>query len=662
MVREFLHDFGKSECSLTIPRRLHIKNCYPRAETLFVAVLVSLVVQYHLLNLKSDQARVCLIADAFFPQTLPLNGGSIMTFDVPRPEHPRPDFKRSAWQSLNGEWQFAIDTQKSGREKGWQTGVHLPMRIIVPFCPQSSLSGIANADFLEAVWYRRLFKVGNYARGRRVMLHFGAVDYAASVWVNGKQVARHFGGYTPFSTDITDVIDPYDENELVVYAVDDERSSVQPSGKQSHSLKSSGCMYTRTTGIWQSVWLELVANSRIDSLNIKPDPWNGCVYLAVDIENPSSSNSLDIIVVVDGETIVCRQLKHASNTNCAVLELPDPILWRPGKPFLYDLRVRLLDNGDVVDEVISYFGLRDVCIDGNRILINGEPVFLRFILDQGFWPQGVYTAPSDDDLRADIQRSMMMGFNGARLHQKIFEPSTLYWADRLGYIVWSEFPDWGCSIKHDAQARENFLREWMEVLFRDRNHPSIVGWVPLNEAHFDSDRYNPDFVRSVYAFTKRLDPSRPIIDASGYTHVETDVWDLHDYDQDVESFAQRYATFGNSGRAEDLYRNDPVHEPPYAGQPVVVSEYGGIWWDPERNDENAWGYGKRPASEEEFLTRFAGLTNTLLDNSQITGFCYTQLTDVEQEVNGLYTHDRKPKFAPDIIRQIVARKAAIEKG
>lgn len=585
-----------------------------------------------------------------------------MASDIPRPEHPRPDFKRSRWQNLNGEWQFAIDAQKSGIEKGWQSGVQLPLRILVPFCPQSSLSGIANTDFMEAVWYRRVFKVDNYARGWRVLLHFGAVDYSATVWVNGKQVVSHLGGYTPFSADITDVIDPYGENELVVYAVDDERSSLQPSGKQSHSLKSSGCMYTRTIGIWQSVWLELVGNSRINSLNIKPDPWNECVGLAVDIKNPSSSNSLDISVLVDGETVVHKLLKRVSNSNWVVLELPDPIRWVPGKPFLYDLRVHLLDSGDIVDEVFSYFGLRDIRIDGDSILINGDPVFHRLILDQGFWPQGIYTAPSDDELRADIERSMAMGFNGARLHQKIFEPRTLYWADRLGYLVWSEFPDWGCSIKHQAQARENFIREWLEVLLRDRNHPSIVAWVPLNEAHFEYDRYNPGFVRSLYALTKRLDPSRPVVDASGYTHVETDIWDLHDYDQDVESFAERYAAFGSSGSADDLPRNDPIHEPPYTGQPVVVGEYGGIRWDPEQKYENAWGYGKRPASEQEFLARFAGLTNTLLDNLHIAGFCYTQLTDVEQEVNGLYTYDRKPKFPPDVIRQIVARKAAIEKG
>jgi beta-galactosidase/beta-glucuronidase len=580
--------------------------------------------------------------------------------DVPRPEHPRPDFERKAWLNLNGEWQFAIDTQKSGLEKGWHTGVDFPLRIVVPFCPQSRLSGIGNADFMGAVWYRRNFDVDSRFATHRVVLHFGAVDYEAHVWVNGKEVAHHLGGYTPFSADITEVVDWQGENELVVYVVDEERSSTQPSGKQSHMLMPTGCMYSRTIGIWQTVWIEYVPDKHVSSINLIPSAANGLVGIEVAVNKPDSRLSLEASVLRNGEAIASRVWGHVSGLNIMTLEIPNPILWYPGKPFIYDLRVRLLEGDKIIDEVFSYFGLRDIEIDGMKIFVNGKPIFQRLVLDQGFWPEGIYTAPSDAELRADIERSMAMGFNGARLHQKIFEPRTLYWADKLGYIVWSEFPDWGCSVKHFAQARENFLREWVEVVLRDRNHPCIVAWVPLNEARFDTDRYHPTFIRMLYDLTKQLDPSRPVVDTSGYTHVVTDIWDLHDYDQDVESFAERYSRFGDSGKPGDLPRNDPAHEPPYGGQPVVVSEYGGIWWNPGQEDERSWGYGKRPASEQEFLDRFAKLTNTLLDNPRMAGFCYTQLADVEQEVNGLYTSDRKPKFPPAVIRSIVSRKAAIE--
>ena len=581
--------------------------------------------------------------------------------DIPRPEHPRPDFQRKAWQNLNGRWQFAIDASKSGLEKGWYTGVELPCAIIVPFCPESKLSGIGETDFLEAVWYRRLFKVDQALRGQRLLLHFGAVDYDARVWVNGKEVARHRGGYTPFHADITEAVNGNGDNELVVYAVDDVRSGFQPSGKQSHQLHSYGCMYTRTTGIWQTVWLEAVPVTHIASLTTWPDAANGRVSLEIGIRDPGAGISLEASALANGKPVATGRLKQAGGQNVLVLDVPSPTLWEPEKPFLHDLRICLLDGRKVVDEVTSYFGLRDVRIAGDRILINGKPVFQRLILDQGFWPDGIYTAPSDAELRADIERSMAAGFNGARLHQKVFEPRTLYWADKLGYLLWGEFPDWGCSLRFHPQARENFLREWAEVVLRDRSHPSIVAWTPLNEAHSSGDRYDPLFMREVYDLTKRLDPSRCIVDASGYTHVRTDIWDLHDYDQNPVSFAGRYDGFGKDPSTDTLARNDAKHEPPYAGQPVVVSEYGGTWWNPGQKEGGAWGYGDRPADEQAFVERFTALARVVLDNPHIAGCCYTQLTDVEQEVNGLYTYDRKVKFPPEVLRPALVRKAAIEK-
>ena len=579
---------------------------------------------------------------------------------IPRPEHPRPDFERKAWQNLNGKWQFAVDSGKSGREKGWQSGMDFPLTINVPFCPESKLSGLAMTDFLEAVWYRRKFTVDPALRGRRLLLHFGAVDYDARVWVNGKEVARHRGGYTPFEADITDTVDMAGENDLVVYAEDDERTHVQPLGKQSSQLKSYGCCYTRTTGIWQTVWIEAVSDSHVTNLTVWPDAPNGRAAVVVDVTNPHAGLGIEVAALVDGKTVASAKLAQAGPTNTLVLDIPNPVLWQVGKPFLYDLQIKLVEGGKVVDEVASYLGLREVRIEGDRILINGKSVFQRLILDQGFWPDGIYTAPSDDELRADIERSIACGFNGARLHQKIFEPRTLYWADKLGYLLWGEFPDWGCDVRPHPQARENHRREWTEAVLRDRSHPAIVAWTPLNEAHSNGSRYEPTFFVEIYDLTKKLDPSRPICDTSGYTHVKTDIWDLHDYDQNPESFAARYAPFGKDPRTETLARNDGDHEPPYAGQPMVVSEYGGTWWNPAQVGDAAWGYGDRPKDEKELLDRFKGLADVLLDNPHIAGLCYTQLTDVEQEVNGLYFYDRRPKFPPELLKKALDRKAAIE--
>jgi len=588
-----------------------------------------------------------------------VEGADRIVSRIPRPEHPRPDFRRKAWQNLNGEWQFAIDPSKTGVVQGCRSGVELPLRITVPFCPESKLSGVGRTEFLDAVWYRRNFMINKELRGKRLLLHFGAVDYDATVWVNGKEVARHKGGYTPFSADITDAVDIDGENEIVVYAVDDIRSNLQPSGKQSHEPDSHGCMYTRTTGIWQTVWLESAPETSISSLTIRPDAANARVSIEVAVRKPRDGSALEVAAIADGKAVARASLKSVGGRSVTTLTIPKPILWQPGKPYLYDLEIRLLDHKEIVDEVFSYFGLCDVRIEGDHILINGAPVFQRLILDQGFWPDGIYTAPSDAELKADIERSMALGFNGARLHQKVFEPRTLYWADKLGYLIWAEFSDWGCSVESHRQARENFLREWTEVVLRDRNHPSIVAWTPFNETNLDSGRYDPAFIREIYDLTKRLEPSRPVVDTSGYTHVKTDIWDLHDYDQNPETFAKRYDGFGKDPRTETLPRRKC--EPPYAGQPVVVSEFGGAWWNPGRKDNRAWGYGERPADEQAFVARFTALTKALLDNPHIAGFCYTQLTDVEQEVNGLYAYDRKPKFPAEALRAAVARKAAIEK-
>lgn len=574
---------------------------------------------------------------------------------IPRPEYPRPQMVRADWLNLNGAWEFEIDHGRSGRDRGLPTAERLQDRIIIPFCPESALSGIQNTDFMASVWYRRAVTLPAEWAGKRMLLHFGAVDYATEVWINGHSAGTHRGGYTPFTLEITGLVQP-GKNIITVCAEDDTRSPLQPTGKQSGAYRSQGCHYTRTTGIWQTVWLEAVPQTYLERPKITPDLENGCVYLAVPFVGPADGMSLEIAASLNGTSMGIATVRPSGHTFRAMLHLQEIQAWCPDSPTLYDLSLTLRDAQGIIDTVTSYFGMRSLRWDGPAILLNGLPVFQRLILDQGFYPDGIYTAPSDEALRGDIEMSQAMGFNGARLHQKIFEGRFLYWADKLGYLVWGEMPDWGLDIG-DGRSLDRVLTEWREEITRDYSHPAIIGWCPFNETW---GGVFTDVLGQVYHLTKLLDPTRPALDVSGGFHIgTTDIYDGHDYDQDPLTFAARYAPFAEGGEPPCHF---PGKDAPYRDEPYFVSEYGGIWWNPGQQDEQAWGYGNRPKSEEEFLTRFRGLTETLLNHQRMFGFCYTQLTDVEQEVNGLYTYDRQAKFDPAVIRAIVAQPAVIEKA
>jgi len=560
---------------------------------------------------------------------------------------------RDAWLNLNGAWEFAIDQGRSGRDRGLVTAP-LGGEILVPFCPESRLSGVGHTDFMAAVWYRRAFTLPEAWRGMRLLLHFGAVDYEAEAWVNGVSAGTHRGGFSSFTFDITDLVQP-GENILTVCAEDDTRSPLQPGGKQSPWYASRGCHYTRTTGIWQTVWLEPVPQTYLARPKITPDLENGCVYLEAPVVGDAAGLTVAATATLDGDSVGQGAARVSAHGARLRLPLARVAAWAPGSPTLYDLTLTLTGPDGEIDRVGSYFGLRSLDWRGPAILLNGAPVFQRLILDQGFYPDGIFTAPSDAELRADIERSQAMGFNGARLHQKVFEERFLYWADTLGYLVWGEMASWGLDVANPA-ALERFQTEWLEILARDYSHPAIVGWCPFNETVAWQDR---EVLRQTYRLTKAIDATRPVIDASGYVHVETDVYDSHDYDQNPDTFAARHAPFADGG---EPFRNHPKADAPYRGQPYFVSEYGGIWWNPGQRDAQAWGYGNRPAGADEFLARYRGLTDALLDHPRMCGFCYTQLTDVEQEVNGLYTDDRQPKFDPAVMRAITARTAKIEGG
>ncbi|MEW6750836.1 MAG: sugar-binding domain-containing protein [Candidatus Latescibacterota bacterium] len=586
---------------------------------------------------------------------------------MPRPEHPRPQFQRQAWLNLNGPWRFAFDPGLSGEEQGWpQDPAGLQGNITVPFCPESRLSGVGHTDFIPAVWYHRTFAVPDSWGACRVLLHFGGVDYDCQAWVNGQAVGRHYGGSASFAFDITAALRP-GENQLVVRAQDDVRSGVQPVGKQCSALRSRGCHYTRTTGIWQTVWLEGVPPSRIRRVRIVPDLDAGRFVVTPTLAGARRGQRFRV-VLLDGQAEVASTSVPASSGAAAVVEVPDPRPWSPADPHLYDLRLELVEGRETVDQVTSYAGLRKFHLEGSRFYLNNEPVFLRFVLDQGFYPDGIWTAPSDRELRADVERSQAVGFNGARLHQKVFEERFHYWADRLGYLTWGEFPDWGLDFGQ-PQAVHNHQREWREVVLRDLNHPSILAWTPFNETAGPA-RVHPEVHRraleEVYELTRALDPARPVHDASGYVHVRTDIFTVHNYEQDAERFAATYAKVDPADPSQ-AHVCCPELSVPYQGQPYVVDEYGGTWWQegapPEGKDRSAsWGYGNRPASIEEVYRRIEELTRVLTNNPHISGFTYTQLTDVEQEQNGIYTYDRRPKFDAARLRRAFGAPAAAERG
>ena len=585
--------------------------------------------------------------------------------NIPRAEHPNPQWERKTWKNLNGPWEFEFDFGCSAVERRLWEKKRFDREILVPFCPESRLSGIGYTDFINGVAYRKNFELSQEELSGRVLLHFGAVDYEASVYVNGTLVGSHKGGYTSFCFDITKHVAP-GPNTLFVAVKDDVRSGLQPKGKQAHLYASSGCDYTRTTGIWQTVWLEFVPERRIQSAKYYPDPANGKVTVTGLVQG---QGTLQLTALWEDKPVGEAALSVEDGFFTVQLDLSETHLWEPGKGGLYTL---LLSFGE--DRVKSYFGLRTAKFQGRKFLLNGKSLFQRFVLDQGFYPDGIYTAPTEEDLVKDIQLSFAAGFNGARLHEKVFEARFLYHCDRLGYLVWGEYPNWGLDHAHPLST-ETYLNQWSEAVERDFNHPAIIGWCPFNETWgYREEREKNALLTSLYKLTKQLDPTRPCIDSSGNYRVLSEVYDIHDYDQDTQSFQARWDGLTDRIRetggvipAEDPFFNSapegpsgraPFFNQPYDNQPIFVSEYGGIRW-PDDTVEG-WGYGNAPATPEEFFARYKGLTEALLNNPEIFGFCYTQLYDVEQEVNGLYTYGRAQKFDIGLIQKINQQKAAIE--
>ena len=568
--------------------------------------------------------------------------------NTPRPEYPNPQFERENWINLNGEWEFEIDNSESGLARGILDRP-LSSKITVPFCPESTLSGIGNTDFMNCVNYRRRINIDKSSiEGKRVFLHIGACDFETTVWVNKTEVGRHVGGYSHFSFDITGALVD-GENEIFVRAVDDTKSGRQSSGKQSLTYASRGCEYTRTTGIWQTVWLEYLPENYIKNFKIYPSVEDCSVTVMFTL---AGCGKLSAVAKYEGAVVGAAELACADYCATLKIDLSELHLWELGAGRLYDLE---FEFGD--DKVKSYFGLRSVSLD-SAFRLNGKAVFQRTVLDQGYYPDGIYTAPEEAALVRDIKLSMAAGFNGARLHQKVFEPRFLYHCDKLGYMVWGEFPNWG--LDHaDPACLETFVPEWIEVLARDFNHPSIIGWCPFNETWNRPPHYSTqinEVLLIAYEVTKAFDTTRPCIDTSGNYHVKTDIYDIHDYEQSVEVYRERYKKLNDEG---ELY--DKFHERQHwRGEPLFVSEYGGIGLHIAEKTEKEWCYGNSAKTYEEFFERYAGLTDALLDCKRLIGFCYTQLYDIEQEKNGIYTYEREPKVDIERLCKINSRKASIE--
>jgi len=528
--------------------------------------------------------------------------------------------------------------------------------IIVPFCPESPLSGVGYTDFISQIWYHRTVTVPADWNGKRTLLHFGGVDYECEVFIDGKSVGVHYGGTCSFEFDITPFVSAGSEHNLVVRARDEQRGANQPYGKQCFVYKSHGCSYTRTTGIWQTVWLEAVDPCGLKQCCITPD-FDGARFIITPEFYQASYGLKFTAVLKDASTVVAETTVTTGTGISLILDIPEPKSWSPDRPHLYDIQLTVCKENVVLDTVTAYAGLRKIHVEGNQIFLNNEPLYQRLVLDQGFYPDGIWTAPSDDALKQDIALSIAAGFNGARLHQKVFEERFHFWADTLGYLTWGEFASWGCD-PNTVKGERDALKEWEEIILRDRNHPSIITWTPFNETWGISDpAQHRRSHESLYALCHALDPARPVNDTSGGFHYKTDIWTVHNY----EAEGKKLKDILEPGMDGSVWSNyDDRQAIRYSGQPYLLDEFGGIKWVPEDRRayaDNSWGYGNAPQTLEEFYDRLEKQVDAILSLPHITGFCYTQLTDVEQEENGIYNYDRTQKFDMQRIKAIFSKSA-----
>lgn len=578
---------------------------------------------------------------------------------LPRSEYPRPRLRREKWLCLNGTWEFAFDEADRGLQDGWPHAEALEAQITVPFAHQWALSGLEDRRVCETVWYARNFEVPTEWQGQRVLLHFGAVDYVAEIWINGAAVGEHQGGHVPFSFDVTALLKP-GQNRVVV-RVTDSQDKHQPRGKQASSGLPRGIDYWCTTGIWQTVWLEPVANSYLADLAIESFPERDGIEVRPVVYGSRANVEVEV-EVLDGDRVVatCRQCALASESFALAIEGAKS--WSPASPFLYGVRARLIKEGAVLDEVESYAGVRTVEVKDGRFTINGGPTILRLVLDQGYWPDGGMTAPTDEALKADIEASIALGFNGARKHQKVEDPRWLYWCDQLGFLAWGEMANaraWSPAAQRELEA------EWTSAIERDRSHPCVIAWVPLNESmgfpNLESgDVRQRNGVERLAHLTRRLDPTRPVIDNDGWEQTDvSDVVAIHDYSHTGAELAARYEQAVLPERIWSGSRISLLPGVVPAGRPILLTEVGGFLTRPEDTQELDPMYRIYDSISDlkELERKVVELMEGIGSVPFLGGFCYTQLTDVEQEMNGLLTYDRRYKVDPAVVKASLERLA-----
>ena len=582
--------------------------------------------------------------------------------------YPRPQLQRDAWYSLNGDWEFALDPLGECRDPesvAWQT------RIRVPFSPETPASGVHDTSFFRACWYRRRCEVPATARPQRLILHFGAVDYSATVWVNGMCIGSHQGGYVPFHFDITDQVVGLSEFELVVRAEDDPHDLSKPRGKQDWHLEPHSIWYPRTTGIWQTVWMETIPAVCINRVAFTPNMarWEIGVEAWVqtrgreDLRLAVKLTSQGRVLASDTYTVVADEVhRRIALSDPGVDDSRNDLLWSPQAPNLIDVQLELWgDRGELLDHAASYTAIRGAGVQGDRFILNGRPYQLRMVLDQGYWPESGMTAPADEALRTDVMLAKSMGFNGVRKHQKVEDPRYLYWADRLGLAVWGEMPS---AYRFTTESVERLSREWTGVIARDFSHPCIIAWVPINESwgvpNLPDNPRERHYVQALYHLTRTLDPTRPVIGNDGWESVATDIIGIHDYDDQPKRIAKRYL-------AEDVLPRLFKRERPggrllvlegqqHADQPIMLTEFGGIALS--RSSQGTWGY-TRADDADEFARRYRELLAVVRNLGMMSGFCYTQFADTYQETNGLLYADRRPKIPIEQIAEATSGPTAV---
>jgi hypothetical protein len=567
--------------------------------------------------------------------------------------YPRPQLVRDSWQSLNGSWDFAFDDER--RFSSPADPIDWDRRILVPFAPEASASGIGDTGYHQSCWYRREFDI---ERGDdRVILHFGAVDYSARVWVNGIFVVEHMGGHTPFSADISEALNIDGPQVVTVQAIDDPHDLAKPRGKQDWLRDPHSIWYPRTTGIWQTVWLERVASTYISVLRWTPSFEGFEIGCEVRLDGMLHDDLMVGVKIRHGNTVMADDMyKIVGQEAIRKIALSDPgiddsrneLLWSPERPTLLDAELTLFHNGRAIDRVTSYTALREFTINRDRLMLNGRPYPLRLVLDQGYWPDTLMTAPSDDALRRDVELAKAMGFNGVRKHQKIEDPRYLYWADKLGLLVWEEMPS---AYRFSPKAITQMVREWTEAIERDYSHPCVIVWVPFNESwgvpNLTAIQSHRNAVEALYHLTKTLDSTRPVIGNDGWEASATDILGIHDYDCDPAKLRARYEVTDPVRTLFDQRRPGgrilTLDGFPHRGQPIVLTEFGGIAFDKGASGGHTWGYS-RANSEESFYNLYRSLLEVVNTTFMFSGFCYTQFADTFQEANGLLCADRTPKI------------------